>query len=214
MLTITPAPEQVGIIVYVVVPEVPVFVTKKSKDVLAPAATLATAPSGVTVALLTTVTFHLPVADAPVGLVDVTVICTVPGPGAPVVKMATIFFWSPGIRIPVTAGHVVTVATEPVPVQLVVYRVSNVPVLVTVNVSGFPVVFSTREIRSVPLAGVTLTPTAMDLACEIWVNLPDVGRIGTELSVDVPTELTKATNKNGNREWLTTASSEEGSPRQ
>lgn len=92
------------------------------------------APCGVTEAAgFTTVSFHLPVADAPVGLVDVTVIWTVPAPALPVVNVAVIVVCWPAIMIPPIAGHVVTAVTEPVFVQLVEYRVSTSPVFVTVK---------------------------------------------------------------------------------
>jgi hypothetical protein len=104
--------------VYVVLPD-PVFWTVKSKKSVDEEVTLATAPSGITIALPTTVSFHWPDPDAPVGRVDVTVSSTVPAPGLPVVNSAVAICDCPGIKIPVTNGHDVMVMTDPVLAQLV-----------------------------------------------------------------------------------------------
>jgi len=68
---------------------VPVLVSVKLYEGLVLATTVSVAPSGVTDAAgFATVMFHFPVADAPVGLVEVTDIVMLPAPAVPAVNVA------------------------------------------------------------------------------------------------------------------------------
>jgi hypothetical protein len=111
-----------------------VLVTLNTCDAPVPGCTRLTPPSGVTVAPgFTTVSFHLPVAAGPLGFVGVTVNCTAPVPEPPVENVTVFITELPAAISPPMKGQSVIAATEPVAAQLVEYRVSMVPVFVTVN---------------------------------------------------------------------------------
>jgi len=144
---VTPVPEHTAASVYVVC-AVPVFVTVKLYDDAVFGANAAVPPSGVTDAAgLTTVSLNLPVADAPVGVVAVTKIETLPEPADPVVNDTDAGFEFPAAMMPIV-GHAVMDDTATPGVHVTEYRVSMSPVFVTVKVTWFPVVFASRIVAS------------------------------------------------------------------
>ena len=104
---------------------------------------------------LTIVSSHLPTADAPVGLVDVTVSWTLPDPAAPTLNVTVTTLKSWAAMRPIR-GQVVMV-TLPIPVQDLVNWASIVPLLVTVNCTVLPVALANRILGSgwVALSGPT-----------------------------------------------------------
>jgi hypothetical protein len=131
---LTPAPEHNATRVNVIV-AVPVLVTVKSKNESVLGGSLRTAPSGITEAAgFTTVSFQMPVPEAPVGLVDSTSSRTVPDPALPVVNVTVMFLDWPGMRM-LIAGQKVMEATAPPGTHVPTYRVSTVPVFLTTKVT-------------------------------------------------------------------------------
>jgi hypothetical protein len=110
----------------------------------------------------------------------------VPEPGEPVVNVAVTVRESPGIRMPVIAVQLTEAPTLPSPRQVPEYRVSTEPVFVTVKVTWFPTVAANRIAGSVPLAGVTVTPTwARSDAPNRRLSRRTAGRTETKRAVTV-----------------------------
>jgi hypothetical protein len=117
------------------------FVTVNAEVWIEPGTMLETGLlSGVTTGLgggFTTVSSHFPTAEAPVGLVAVTVRRTLPVPAVPTENVAVTVLEPPAAISP-TAVHETDV-TFPSAVHVRLYWVSKVPLLTTVKVTVFPV---------------------------------------------------------------------------
>jgi len=88
------------------------------------------------------------VVDAPVGVVAVTKIETLPEPADPVVNDTVAGFESPAAMMPIVGHAVMDDTAAPPGVHVTEYRVSMSPVFVTVKVTWFPVVFASRIVAS------------------------------------------------------------------